>query len=369
MSRADRQEDATNRVRAVFATTDSVLIDLDVLQPADLYLDLAGENVRQRLFLVDSDTDRMLCLRPDLTVPASQYYLTHYALGTPVNLRYEGKAFRQVPDGAGRHAEFVQIGMEQYAPADPEQAILDALGLVQKSLDSVGVASVEYRFSDGGLLRDILSHFPLTERERERVRDGQRLDGAPGQTPAPALSGVLAGLSPDEGAALLGEMLAIMGIEPVGERTLSDIAARVSAQAAETSSADIRQAAQRAVDTVASLDAALAEGPARVAALLSGHGVDLDAWAAGWAQRVEKLSAQGIDPSRARFAVPLSRQFQYYDGPVFEVGCPQLGPRRSLAGGGRFDRLLRRLSPSRQDAAVGCAVRPARLAQAAELPS
>src|SRR5690606_1529466 len=76
-----------------------------ILQPADPYLDLSGEDIRRRMFVTTDPTGRELCLRPDLTIPVSCEYLASDAAGTPQNFCYLGPVFRHQPDGGG---EFVQ---------------------------------------------------------------------------------------------------------------------------------------------------------------------------------------------------------------------------------------------------------------------
>ena len=46
-----------------------------ILQPAEPFLDLSGEDIRKRMFLTTDPQGRELCLRPDLTIPVSRDYL------------------------------------------------------------------------------------------------------------------------------------------------------------------------------------------------------------------------------------------------------------------------------------------------------
>ena len=46
-----------------------------MLQPADPFLDLSGEDIRKRMYLTSDAEGRELCLRPDLTIPVSCDYL------------------------------------------------------------------------------------------------------------------------------------------------------------------------------------------------------------------------------------------------------------------------------------------------------
>src|SRR5713226_2330573 len=69
-----------------------------ILQPAEPFLDLSGEDIRRRM-----------CLRPDLTIPVSRDYLASPSAGEAVGYCYLGPVFRHRGDAP---AEFVQAGIE-----------------------------------------------------------------------------------------------------------------------------------------------------------------------------------------------------------------------------------------------------------------
>ena len=50
-------------------------MDPPLLQPAEPFLDLSGEDIRRRMFLTTDPQGREMCLRPDLTIPVSRAYL------------------------------------------------------------------------------------------------------------------------------------------------------------------------------------------------------------------------------------------------------------------------------------------------------
>ena len=68
---------------------------------------MAGEDLRRRIFLTESETGEQLCLRPEFTIPVC---LDHIANGahTPARYAYLGEVFRQRRAGgigvlSGRH--------------------------------------------------------------------------------------------------------------------------------------------------------------------------------------------------------------------------------------------------------------------------
>jgi ATP phosphoribosyltransferase regulatory subunit len=86
-----------------------------ILQPAEPFLDLSGEDIRKRMYLTTDPQGRELCLRPDLTIPVSRDYLASPAAGAPQALCYLGPVFRHRAEGA---AEFLQAGIESFGRPD-----------------------------------------------------------------------------------------------------------------------------------------------------------------------------------------------------------------------------------------------------------
>src|SRR4029077_16365830 len=65
-----------------------------LLQPAEPFLDLSGEDIRRRLFLTTDPQGGDLCLRPDLAIPVSRDYLASPMARQPQGLCYLGTIFR-----------------------------------------------------------------------------------------------------------------------------------------------------------------------------------------------------------------------------------------------------------------------------------
>ena len=81
-----------------------------ILQPAEPFLDLSGEDIRKRMYLTTAPGGGEFCLRPDLTIPVSRDYLASPAAGKPAGFCYLGPVFRHRSDSrrripAGRHRE------------------------------------------------------------------------------------------------------------------------------------------------------------------------------------------------------------------------------------------------------------------------
>lgn len=353
-------------IRAPFLERAASPIDIPVLQRLDLMLDLSGEAMRPRLFVVEADGIDEACLRPDFTIGVALAHLE--AGGGPGRYLYEGKAFRVAPKGSDRAEEFLQIGVECYGEADRIGADAGMAGLAWRAAAAGGRTDLSVRMGDIALFEVFLSALGLAPalilslaRAFRRPR-AFRAELERAQAPAPSaakggrLASLLAGLPEAEAAEALSELWALAGVQPVGGRSPAEIVHRLAerGRAAEAPPLAASDAA-RIADFLAISDrpgaalkaiAALAKGPALQAAL--------DAWS----DRAARLAAEGIPEDRLTLSPAFGRAFGYYDGALFEVLSAALDAERPVAAGGRYDALLTALGAASPTGAVGCIVRP-----------
>src|SRR6187401_1750815 len=98
-----------------FAQVGYVQAHPGILQPAEPFLDLSGEDIRKSLYLTTDASGEERCLRPDLTIPVARDYLASAAAGRPAGFCYLGPVFRYRPDRPG---EFVQAGVGSFGRKD-----------------------------------------------------------------------------------------------------------------------------------------------------------------------------------------------------------------------------------------------------------
>src|ERR1700740_963047 len=97
-----------------------------ILQPAEPFLDLSGEDIRKSLYLTTDATGEELCLRPDLTIPVARDYLASPQAGQAAGFSYLGAVFRY---RWGQQSEFLQAGIESFGRADRAAADAEMLAL------------------------------------------------------------------------------------------------------------------------------------------------------------------------------------------------------------------------------------------------
>ena len=91
-------------IRSPLEASGAERADAPLLQPLNLLLDLAGEAMRARLFVVQAEGGAESCLRPDFTVAIARQHIDG---GQPAGRYwYQGAAFRAVrPEGSPGLAE------------------------------------------------------------------------------------------------------------------------------------------------------------------------------------------------------------------------------------------------------------------------
>jgi ATP phosphoribosyltransferase regulatory subunit len=345
-------------------------IEAPVLQPGRLYLELSGEDIRARAFLVSDDND--LCLRPDMTVPAVR---AAFALpAAPKIIAYEGLVFRQQAHGSVREREFVQLGAEWLERDDAQDAAIIACAL---EACRAGGVEPSLRLGDIGIREGFIAACGLDESWAARVRAAldhpERLDtlAETGAREADPLAEAIAHLDAAHAEAALAALVARAGITPVGARPVGEIVERLRAKGARDAAAPPSAAQIAVFRALVEIDAAdglaqaaaLARSPALADASHAEHAI------ARARARLDALNALTTLPQGTHFAPGLGRALAYYDGFVFELEAPQLGERASLGGGGRYNALARALWPAAKPAsadlgAAGFALRPQRLVEA-----
>ena len=352
-------------IRGALAAAGATPVDAPILQPLNLLLDLAGEAMRARLFVVQAEGGEEACLRPDFTVAVARQ---HIEGGSPAGrYAYEGPAFRSAPEG-DRPEEFVQLGVELFAPAGAATVEADAeiAGLAWRAALAGGRRDLTLWLGDVGLFSAFIESLSLPDALAARLK---RVAGRPrllnaellraGEAAPSAgggqLAAMLSGLSESEAAGLLEEVWALAGVEPVGGRGPGEIAARLVRRAEAASAPALTQAQALAIRAFMGISEAPAAGLKQVRAL-AGKVRALDAALADWEARLARLAE--IPADRMRFAPALGHAFDYYDGLTFEVRSAALGDGRPVASGGRYDGLLARLGGPADARAVGCVVRP-----------
>lgn len=336
-----------------------------VLQPADVFLELSGEELRRRLFLTSDSSGEELCLRPDLTIPICRMHLANNgATKLPANYCYLGPVFRDRGGGSG---EYLQAGTESLGREDFEAADAECLSLALESAKQYGVASPEIRMGDVGLFSALVAALKLPPVwQRRLLKDFNRtgtleadlatLKLAP--TSRSVHAGVLAALEgsdPKAARAFVTDLFSIAGISAVGGRTVEEIAERFLEQASLGATSSLDPEATAALERYLTIEGDPDEALASLRSLAKDAKLDLSAALDTFEKRAGFMAAGGVDVSNIKFATAFGRALDYYSGMVFEIYDPKNKVKWPLAAGGRYDGLLSLLGSPSPIPAVGFA--------------
>jgi ATP phosphoribosyltransferase regulatory subunit len=321
-----------------------------VLQPAALFLDRSGEEIRRRTFTLTDPAGQDLALRPDLTIPIAKHLVTSGA-ALPARRSYNGWVFRHE---AKSTVQFFQAGIELFGEADRAKGDAEILSIAIEAVRAAGLKDFTLRLGDLGLFGALVDALELPAHWRSRLKRHFWRTGY--------VETLLDRIGHGEetsrlpmGRAAIEALLDEQGDAPAAGRSRAEVVTRALAEAAEVLKLDgnVAGAITRLLDISGPADMALAE----IRDLLKKAGIRLDAELAALEARLAAIKALGVE--RVEFAAHFGRNMEYYTGFVFELRSADGAI--ELAGGGRYDNLLELLGAREAVTAVGCAIHTERL--------
>ncbi len=347
-----------------FAQAGYVRSEPAILQPAEPFLDLSGEDIRKSLYLTTDAGGEELCLRPDLTIPVARDYLASGQAGKPVGYSYLGPVFRY---RGGQPSEFLQAGIESFARQDRAAADAEMLALALEAVAAFGVSDVEVRTGDVALFNVLIEALDLYPVWRRRLikdfnrkvsleQDLERLTIASRAT-RNEYEGVLAALAGSDrkaALALVTDLMSIAGTTNVGGRTVAEIADRFLEQSTLKGGALPRDALNL-INRFLAISGEPDDAIAQLRALAADAKLDIGGAIDQLESRIGFMAARGIDIHKTRFSTSFGRGVDYYTGFEFELHQKGNGV-EPLVAGGRYDGLMTRLGAATPIAAVGFSV-------------
>lgn len=351
-----------DEILAHFAARGAEMVEVPVIQPADPFLDMAGEDLRRRIFLTESETGETLCLRPEFTIPVCLDHIVNRS-GTPRRYAYLGEVFRQRREGG---AEFFQAGLEDLGEPDTAQAdarsIADAYSLIAGLLpgSALAVTIGDQRVFEAvlaalglprGWQKRLARAFGSTEMLKSALAD---LANPPGKARLPGNVARL--VATGDTAALahhVSDQMEEAGISPHAGRKPEEIASRLIEKAA-LESVRLAPDALSALEAFLSIRVPLRHAGDALRDFAGNAGISLGAALEAFGARARVLAEHGLPEDVAHYDAGFGRPLDYYTGLVFEVSVP--GGDRPLAGGGRYDRLLTLLGAEAPIPGVGFSV-------------
>jgi ATP phosphoribosyltransferase regulatory subunit len=345
-----------------FAQAGYLRAEPSILQPAEPFLDLSGEDIRKSLYLTTDASGEELCLRPDLTIPVARDYLASPGAGKPAGFSYLGPVFRH---RGSRASEFLQAGVESFGRQDRAAADAEMLALALEATAAFGVSDVEVRTGDVALfnaLIDALGLYPVWRRRLLKdfnrkvslTDDIERLTLGTSRNEYEGVLAALAGSDRKAALALVTDLMSIAGASTLGGRKASEIADRFLEQSTLKAGALPRDAVA-IIKRFLAISGDPGDAVMQLRALAGDAGLDITAAIDLLESRVGFMAARGIEIGKTRFSTSFGRGLDYYTGFEFELHGKDSGV-EPLVAGGRYDGLMTQLGAAHPIPAVGFSV-------------
>jgi ATP phosphoribosyltransferase regulatory subunit len=363
-------ETQAKAILGAFRARGYVCEEPSVLQPADIFLDRSGEEIRRRTFTLTDPSGRDLCLRPDLTIP-----ICHQAVKDgakfPARICYNGLVFRHQPSEPHRPTQFFQAGAELLGLADRAEGETEIMTLTVEALRAAGLKDFSVKIGDLALFGALVDALDVPAQWRARLKRhfwragyfeallGRMTQGA--ASDAQRLLGSLGGLTESESRAAIEGLMDLVADAPQGARTREEIVERLMEQAADAAALRLDPKIAGVITRLLAVSGTAEQALAEIRALTRDAGIALDAPLAAMQARLAALQSLGVASEKISFAARFGRNMEYYTGFVFELWARDKEGLVQLAGGGRYDTLLEMLGADHAVTAIGCAIRTERV--------
>ncbi len=357
-----RFSDTAGDIARFLEQRDTEPVDIPVLQPADPFLDMAGEDLRSRIFLTESETGDSLCLRPEFTIPVCRDHIAKNAR-TPRRYGYLGEVFRQRREGG---TGFLQAGIEDLGNPDraagDARSIADAHALLRTVLPH---ARLCVTLGDQAVFDAVLAALGLPRGWQQKLArafgTSEQLDSALSELARPQNPADHAGVAGQLAAAgdhavLERHIEASMvraGLPLTAGRSASEIAARMI-EKQRLSETRLSADALAALQTFLAIRVPLKQATETLQGFAAGTGLDLGRRLEHFETRVAEVAGYADVADDIVYDGAFGRALDYYTGLVFEIAAEDC--ERPLIGGGRYDRLLTMLGSDTAIPGVGFSV-------------
>lgn len=335
-------------------------IETPIIQPAELFLTKAGDQIIHRLFTFER-LGRQLALRPEFTALAAHAYNTLHPDDQPViRWQFGGALFE---DASGETQRF-GIGAELLgmsgAPAEAEIIAMAANGAAERGLQNwrLVIGHVE-------LMRVLLERFHLDSRtQRFLLNHLPTLKQHGKQYVLEQLDKILVGrnagdmLSAETSSELSTQQMLDVLLDAtqhgatMGGRTRQDVARRLLHKHQRATEREQIVAALDFLETWSVISATPYDAFMKIEWMIGADDTEARKILDEWRVVINLLSEYGIVPENIEIQPSLARSWDYYTGIVFELWSAD---GHHLGGGGRYDGLTRLIGGDRDIPAVGFA--------------
>ncbi len=339
------------RIKEQFEAHGAISVEAATLLPAEMLLDLYGEDIRSRAYVTDDPVRGEIMLRPDFTVPVVKMHMDQGA--APARYTYSGLVYRKQSADPSRENEFIQVGYEVFDGTNLAAADAEVFSIFVKMLAGLNLRAA---MGDIGILVAAVKGLQTTERRKNALlrhiwrprRFKAMLERYSSKGEEARKQRYLRTLANQE--------------EPkapqIGLRSQAEIETRIAALKEDAQEKSISDTEIELLTDILTLR----ENLPNAVAVLRDIAVDLPAISDAVEQlskRARAMQEQGIDLAMIDFEGSYGRtSMEYYDGFVFGFHSVDRSDLSPVATGGRYDALTSVLGQGSSIPAVGGVMRP-----------
>lgn len=338
-------------------------IDPDILYPANIFVDLIGEDIRRRLFVSPGLDGEDMALRPDMTIPVCLHHLANGDASREKRYAYHGKVFRQ--RGHDASGEFYQAGIEHIAPSSRFEADVETLSLALKAISGANIEALSIKIGDKALFLALLDALGIPAIWQQRLisafGDRKLINGILARMSEPAtdansgLMQALRGTKPEAAKAIVEDMLSIAGLQTVGGRTADEIATRFLSKAEQQSGRGVTDHSISGLRDYFTIGGNLDQVPVALSSFEKKYDISLGEAGTNFTNRIEAIKQVDL-PGQLWCSTGFGRRLDYYTGFVFDICDAENPDTAQFVGGGRYDALLGLMGADVEVPAIGFSI-------------
>jgi ATP phosphoribosyltransferase regulatory subunit len=341
------------------------VLEVPVLQNADIILDTIGERARAELFFVESIDANQNALRYDFTLAIARYYLEHILPKdkNPQKFATCGTVFRNRGQNSTQPSEIKQINFEYIGDNDRLRAdascLAQALDLLNPYIkDTLHIGIADIRLSKAVLSGDFIPPIKAG-RLKNALRHPKKFMSILNKSTSDSQSSLasLGKLSPSDANAVIHDIFTMTGLKHSGLRTLEEISTRFITKTAEQSEMKLDDHIIQTLTEFYHLECPAVMMCDKMRQIMQNMDINIDDYLQYFERRLDFLRTYNVDMSRLQYGALLNRKPEYYTGFMFSLEVVGQDKNQTIGGGGRYDGLFKQLGHSEKIYAIGCEIR------------
>jgi histidyl-tRNA synthetase len=346
------------------------LIDIPIIDTADLFLTRAGDTIIDSLFTFERRSQQW-ALRPEFTATAARRYIQQQQQGA-ARWQFVGSVFADDDSSIANYQQH-SYGAELIGAAG-SSAEAEIIALAVQAVERIGLTNWQLVIGHVGLQSHLLARYGLDSRttrlllaQREALKDPARgiayaLEQVQQVMAVPAsIENMSSDASPQDAQSMLDVLLdSTQYGTTMGGRSREDIVRRLLQKRQRALAHDRIIEAVHFLHEWVNIRAPLPEALQQIETFLPQDDTPGRQLLADWRKTLDLLQQRGIPAGRIILQPNLARNWEYYTHVVFGIQSADL---TYVVGGGRYDELIRLLG-GQQTPAVGFAVYMDRLLRA-----